>query len=118
MFTRPILRSMIRPYAAVLTALLLTTGAWAADSPQTVWVKAKCALCHGTDGSSQTEHGKKLHAPDLRAPATQKQTDEMLAKEISAGHERMPSFDATNAETVRVLVACIREFGKAQVARK
>ena len=110
---------MIRPYAAVLTALLLTTtGALAAGSPQTVWVKAKCALCYGTDGSSQTEHGKKLHAPDLRAPATQKQTDEMLAREISAGHERMPSFSSTNAETVHVLVACVREFGKGQVARK
>ncbi len=110
---------MIRLYATALaTLLLITTTGIAADAPRDVWVKAKRALCHGVDGSSQTEHGKKLHAPDLRGPVTQKQTDEILATKIAAGHERMPSFDTAKAETVRVLVACIREFAKGQVARK
>ena len=109
---------MIRRHFGALAALLLIANtASAVDSPGEVWVKAKCALCHGIDGSSQTERGKKLHAPDLRSPATQKLSDETLARKISSGHERMPSFDTTGAETVRLLVACIRGFAREPAAQ-
>ena len=80
---------MIRRPFIVLATLLLLAGAaaaTAADAPREAWVKAKCALCHGLDGSSQTERGKKLHAPDLRAPETQKRSDEALTKAILASH--------------------------------
>lgn len=81
----------------------------AAATPREVWVKAKCALCHGIDGSSQTDAGRQTKAPDLRADATQKLTDEALAKSISGGHERMPAFrKQVDAEKVRLLVVYIR----------
>src|SRR5215472_4139923 len=38
---------------------------------------ARCAVCHGTDGSGVTEEGRNLYPkpPDLRAPRTQNLTD-------------------------------------------
>lgn len=105
---------MIRRLASSLAGLLFfATAALAADSPRDVWVKAKCALCHGMDGSGRTDTGRKVSAPDVRAPQTQSRTDEALAKIISGGHKRMPSFrkqvSATNA---RLLVEYIRGLVK------
>ncbi len=38
---------------------------------------ARCAICHGNDGSGQTQVGRNLYpkAPDLRLPQTQNLTD-------------------------------------------
>src|ERR1700692_5002942 len=38
----------------------------------------RCAVCHGPDGSGQTQVGSNLYpkVPDLRSPRTQKLTDE------------------------------------------
>lgn len=104
---------MIRRAAFALSAVLLVASSAGADSARSAWVNAKCALCHGMDGASQTDTGKKTKAPDLRQPATQKQTDEALGKSIAAGHDRMPSFrKQIDAERVKLLVQFIRGFAK------
>jgi mono/diheme cytochrome c family protein len=98
---------MIRHYA--LGLLLIAPVVLAAETPRDVWIKAKCALCHGIDGSSQTAAGRQTNAPDLRLPATQKRSDAELTKSISGGHKRMPSFEKqVRAEKVRLLVIYIR----------
>jgi mono/diheme cytochrome c family protein len=113
---------VIRHHLAALAALLfVANAATAADPPREMWVKAKCALCHGIDGSGDNDRGKKLHTPDLRAPETQKQSDELLAKAILSGHGRMPSFASQRDETVRLLVVYIRSLNKgsaSQAARR
>jgi mono/diheme cytochrome c family protein len=93
--------------------LLIVPAVRANDTPRKVWVEARCALCHGLDGSSQTDAGRQTNAPDLRAPEIQKRTDEALAKIISAGHKHMPSFEKqVNVEKVRLLIEYIRGFAK------
>jgi mono/diheme cytochrome c family protein len=101
---------MARRHIILFASLwFLALAALAADSPRGVWIKAKCALCHGIDGSGQTDAGRQTKAPDLRADAIQKLTDEALAKSISGGHERMPAFrKQVSAEKVRLLLAYIR----------
>jgi mono/diheme cytochrome c family protein len=98
---------------AALIAALLGPGVSAADAPRLVWVKAKCALCHGIDGAGSTDTGRKLKTPDLRSPAIQKLGDEALTRSISAGHKGMPSFrKQMSAENVRILIAYVRALGK------
>ncbi len=106
---------MKRRVLFVLSALiLLTSSVLGAETPRTAWINAKCALCHGMDGAGQTDTGKKVHTPDLRTPQVQDQTDEALGVSIAGGHARMPSFrKQADAERVRLLVAYIREIGKA-----
>jgi len=96
---------MKRSCTFALAVLLLTTPA------RDAWIKAKCALCHGTDGASRTDYGKKTKAPDLRGAAIQKQTDEALAAKIAAGHEKMPAFKKqVDEQRVKLLVSYIRSL--------
>jgi mono/diheme cytochrome c family protein len=48
---------------------------------------ARCAVCHGADGSGQTEVGQNLYpkAPDLRSPQTQNLSDGELRYIIRNG---------------------------------
>ena len=48
---------------------------------------ARCAICHGTDGSGVTQVGRNLYpkAPDLRAPETQDLTDGQIHYIIQEG---------------------------------
>jgi mono/diheme cytochrome c family protein len=96
---------------AVLLASLLPATGWAIDTPHALWLKAKCALCHGDDGGGNTKWGNETKVPDLRAEALQKLTDEELAKRIAHGHAKMPSFKSqlTNVQ-VSMLITYIREI--------
>ena len=75
--------------------------------------KARCVLCHGSDGHSQTALGKQLTALDLHSPEVQKQTDAEMKNVILHGQKSMPPFDGqlTGAE-IDQLVSYVREFGK------
>ncbi len=96
-----------------LITLLTCSAAFASDTPHMAWLKAKCALCHGEDGSGNTPEGRSRGVPDLRSEAIQKLTDDELAKLITAGHSRMPSFKATlTREQVMLLVTYIRSLAK------
>ncbi len=87
----------------------------AADSPHATWIKAKCAVCHGEDGSGKTPEGQQMHVPDLRSPEVQKRSDSELREIIEKGHARMPSFKAAlTQDQVNLLLYYIRSL----VARK
>ena len=83
-----------------------------------VWVKSKCALCHGLDGKGQTDTGKKTNTPDLTTSAIEKLSDEQLIAKISAGHRKMPAFyKQLDAAKVKLLVRYIRELGGPNAGR-
>jgi mono/diheme cytochrome c family protein len=75
--------------------------------------KAKCALCHGTDGSGNTPAGKNMGVRDLGSAAVQKQSDTQLSGIIEKGKNKMPAFKSSlNGDQVRELVALIRTLRK------
>lgn len=98
-----------------LAAMFFATGAPAEDTPKGLWLKVKCALCHGEDGSSNTPQGKKTGAPDLRADEIQKLSDDELASRVEEGHAKMPSFKIQlTKDQVKMLVFYIRELDGAK----
>ncbi len=94
-------------------ALLVAPSAKAEDTPKGLWLKVKCALCHGEDGASQTPQGKSTKAPDLRVDEIQDLSDDDLSKRIAEGHAKMPSFKIKlTQDQIRLLVFYIREIGE------
>ncbi len=86
--------------------------AMAADEGEATY-KAKCQMCHGPDGTSNTPTGKSMKASDLTAADTQKKSDEDLKETISKGKNKMPSFAKTLKEDqIGQLVAHLRTFKK------
>jgi cytochrome c6 len=73
--------------------------------------KAKCAVCHGVDGSGSTPMGQKMKVHDLRSPEVQKQTDEELTTIITNGKPPMPAYGKTlSSADIRELVAFLRSI--------
>jgi mono/diheme cytochrome c family protein len=71
--------------------------------------KAKCASCHGADGSGNTPAGKKSGARDLRSAEVQGQSDEVLFNITMKGKDKMPGYEKTlGADKCKALVAYIR----------
>lgn len=75
--------------------------------------KAKCAVCHGADGSGNTAMGKKLGVRDLRSAEVQSQSDAQLFAAISNGKGKMPAFGKSLSDGDRhQLVSHIRTLKK------
>ncbi len=97
----------------VVAFCLTASVAGAGDTPHMLWVKAKCALCHGEDGSGNTEAGRSKKVRDLRSPEIQKMTDAELTSAIRAGHASMPGFGGQlTTQQVATLVTYIRGLAK------
>ena len=101
-----------RSFAIIITIALSATGALAAADGAAVY-KAKCATCHGVDGSGQTPMGKSMKLRDLRSPEVQKQSDKELYAVTADGKGKMPAYKGklTDAE-IHALVAHMRGFAK------
>ncbi|HXG59044.1 MAG TPA: cytochrome c [Thermoanaerobaculia bacterium] len=96
---------------AVVMLVVATVPAIAADAAATY--KAKCAACHGPDGSGQTAMGKKMQLRDLGSPEVQKQTDKELTALITDGKGKMPAYkDKLSSEEITALVGFIRKMKK------
>jgi cytochrome c6 len=104
---RPFSASAYRWFAiAAFAATAFSTRAAAAGEET---FKAKCAGCHGADGSGNTAMGKKFKLRDLRSAEVQKQSDEDLQSVIMKGKPPMPAFGKTlDTAQVQELVAYIR----------
>lgn len=98
---------LVSTLAAVVLVVVLP--AFAAGPDGAALYKAKCALCHGADGSGQTPVGKSMKLPDLRSAEVQKLTDIELTKVISGGKGKMPAYGQklTTAE-IGSIIAHIR----------
>jgi cytochrome c6 len=91
--------------------LLLVMPARADDAAVTF--KAKCAACHGADGSGNTAVGKSMHLRDMSSPDVQKQSDDALIAMITSGKGAMPAYkDKLTADQIKQLVRFIRGFAK------
>jgi len=75
--------------------------------------KAKCAACHGPDGTGQTAVGKAMKIRDLTSADVQGQTDDQLYDIVSKGKGKMPGYEKTlGADKCKELVAYIRTLKK------
>ena len=55
--------------------------------------KAKCAMCHGADGSGNTAMGKKFGLKDMGSADVQGKSDADLTEIITKGKGKMPSYE-------------------------
>jgi cytochrome c6 len=85
-------------------------AAQAQSGPEAAY-KAKCAMCHGADGSGNTPAGKSMGAKDFRAPDVVKETDAQLQGVIEHGRNKMPAYQGKlSADDVGGLVKYIRQL--------
>jgi cytochrome c6 len=99
-------------FFAITTILLLTAVTAVAEDGAAIY-KAKCASCHGADGTGQTAVGKAMKLRDLGSADVQKQSDADLYKITSDGKGKMPPYKAklTDAE-IKAVVTYMRTFKK------
>jgi mono/diheme cytochrome c family protein len=72
-----------------------------------------CVGCHGSDGKSQTDIGKQVHAADLTSASVQKLPDSSLSRVIENGKEKMPHFsEALSSAEIKSVVAYVRQLAK------
>jgi cytochrome c6 len=73
--------------------------------------KAKCATCHGQDGSGNTPVGKSLQVADLRSAAVQSKSDAELTQSVTEGKGNMPAFKGNiTDDEIHAVVTFVRSF--------
>lgn len=86
----------------VSSVLALTSVVFAADGAATY--KAKCAMCHGADGSKSNATMRALNSADV-----QKQTDAQLTEITSKGKGKMPAYAGKlSDDEIKAVVAFMR----------
>jgi len=99
-------------FFAITTILLLTAFTAVAEDDGAIY-KAKCASCHGADGTGQTAAGKSMKLRDLGSADVQKQSDADLYKITADGKGKMPPYKAKLSDAeIKALVAHMRTFAK------
>ena len=74
----------------LIASLALAGTAFAADGAAVF--KAKCAMCHGADGSASTGMGKSMGLKPLGSPEVQKMSDADMTALVTNGKGKMPAF--------------------------
>ena len=73
--------------------------------------RAKCATCHGQDGSGNTPVGKSLQVADLRSAAVQSKSDAELTQSVTDGKGNMPGFKGNiTDDEIHAVVKFVRSF--------
>src|SRR5664279_1942205 len=73
----------------LIASLALAGSAFAADGAAIF--KAKCAMCHGADGSASTGMGKTMGLKPLGSPEVQKMSDADMTALVTNGKGKMPA---------------------------
>jgi cytochrome c6 len=98
-------------FALLLAFLFLLAVSARADAEANY--KAKCAGCHGPDGTGNTAAGKAMKVRDFHDPEVQKETDAELADIISNGKNKMPKYsDKLKDAEIKDLAVYVHELGK------
>src|SRR5436190_20380268 len=96
---------------ALAIALVLPVSVRAQNASEASY-KAKCASCHGADGSG-SPMGKKFGVHDFQTGDVQKMSDKDLSDIITNGKGKMPAYGKSlKAEDIQGLVAYIRTLKK------
>ena len=96
---------------AIAVVFVLPLSVRAQNASETLY-KAKCAACHGADGSGSAM-GKKIGAHDFQTAEVQKMSDAELTDTITNGKNKMPKYaDKLKPEEIKGLVAYIRTLKK------
>ena len=74
----------------LVASLVLASSAFAAADAAAVF-KAKCAMCHGANGSASTGMGKSMGLKPLSNPEVQKMSDADLTALVTNGKGKMPA---------------------------
>ena len=81
----------MRTVIAVLLFTAFVSLAGFADSGADVY-KAKCAMCHGADGTPSAAMAKSMGIKDFKSDDVQKQSDADLKAAVEKGKGKMPGF--------------------------
>jgi len=95
---------MLGTITAIAALCILSLSAQAQDAGGTLY-KAKCAMCHGADGT-------KIAAHNLQGAAVQGMSDADLSTIITNGKGKMPASKSLAPEQVAGLVAYVRTLKK------
>ena len=100
-------------YAAIgCLAASIVTPAFAANLGADTY-KAKCAMCHGTDGLGTTPTGKAMKAASFKDPKIVKAPDSELIAAVTNGKTKMPAYKGKLTEDqIEAAVAYIRTLQK------
>ena len=99
-------------FLPLLLALLFLPALRAQGDAEATY-KAKCASCHGLDGSGATPAGKAMKARDFHSADVQKETDAEMTEIISNGKNKMPKYAAKLKDAeIKELVAYVRGLEK------
>jgi cytochrome c6 len=108
----PITRAFLRGVLGVVIVLFLCFSLKAQETGEALF-KAKCAMCHGADGSGKTPMGQSLKLPDLHSEQVQKMAEAEIKAVIAKGKNKMPAYEnKLNQEQIEKLVAYIRALAK------
>lgn len=92
----------------IVSIIFASFPLWAQENSTDLF-KAKCAVCHGADGSANTVVGKSLKMRDLRSEEVQKQSDADLHVITACGKGNMPPYKAKlTDDQIKQLVSYIR----------
>ncbi len=93
-------------------AVVIATGARAQDSGADTY-KAKCAMCHGADGSGSTPAGKAMKAVPFSSPDLIKASDADLIAATKNGKGKMPAYSGKLTDPqIKDAIAYIRTLQK------
>jgi len=106
------IRLLLGACAALLAAALFATPARAQGTGEKTY-KAKCAGCHGPDGSGNTAAGKATKTTNACSEEASKRSDAEWTEIIVKGKNKMPSYDKklTDAE-IKDVIAYMRSLCK------
>lgn len=106
------MNSNVRIATLALLSVSLAVPAFAQNSGEASY-KAKCAMCHGADGTGNTPVGKSMKLRSLKSPEDIKATDAELFKDTKSGVGKMQGYAGklTDAQITDV-VAWIRTLQK------
>jgi mono/diheme cytochrome c family protein len=113
MFMRVSRSVLILSAGAALVALgLCVSPVRSQDSGEKIY-KAKCAGCHGPDGSGNTPAGKATKARDICGEEAKKVTDAEWTETVVRGKNKMPAYDKKLSEAeIKGVIAYMRSLCK------
>ena len=102
------MKNRIRAAALILLAASIAAPVFAQSAGEATY-KAKCAMCHGPDGTAATPVGKMMKVPSFKDPAVKAASEASLIAITKDGKGKMPSYNGklTDAQ-IKEVVSYIR----------